>query len=1404
MALQGFDKTYYLGQKLAAVKAASPAQYGSWTTAQFESYLVSVGFTAESHYMSFGWAEGFNPNAYFNRDQYTYAKGVQMAQSGGSYNNVLEAMAAFRAAWPFDAYQHYLMYGASEGIDPSNSFDESAYLADKLADLQASSAATWGTRDVAYLRGYLAANGFTALTHYLAFGATEGNGGPYPVASLATLTNSTDIFTANVFNAGQVWSPGGDDRINALQDEDQLTGIGTNPTLNATLGNANDNGAGIITPHFAGIEVVNVAFTGSGAAAVFALDVQDATGLTDAINITRVSQAINFAEVGNIMNSVTEMSLTNTNSNQAGVVEFSYNPGALSGLNSSTMILNNVAVAALNIGQNTSGIGAIGVGTAGYETLAIQSNVAPNTIGTLNVPMDTGTAGAITITGSQNLTLATNLNITNAGLVEGVTHGGGIAQPFGRLATIDATGMTGTAALTLNVVAGLLTTGKADTSGVVQNVTITGTANNDTFYLNDTVQAGDSILGGGGTMDRLVVYTGGVTTGTGTVTSVESVDVQTNNAAVTLDFDRMLDTTLTNIRNIGNNGAAAPISADNGGNALVTLNNMSAAVGAALTIQHSTTTNGAIWDTTVQGNLKVSTNAADLVGITIAEGLNADPRFNFTLATNADLPATAATERVESITITDSDSESNTVQLTSFAGHTGTVTLTGGVAGTFINLDVDTAVTAVGALVGASAGAANAAAAAAVVAGVGGATAAQIAAAAAAAGLAGATAATVGQAAENATVTGLKQIGVGGAATDGTLTGVGTNRDTGWVDVAASATVTRLSSAVINAAGEAANVTVRVNTTAANANGGQSITMGSGADTVIFDDISALSATQANAGLTNADTVAGGLGADILVIDGNGINVVLQQSEWDNVSGFETIYLAGNGGGFGYFLQLDNDMIAANGVNGTMITIDNDNDSLVNQSLNQFFVGAANADNIGGNTAVRLDATTLSAATHFTYDGEEGAGATADRFIVNDQNTNGGNIINGGDVTVTVGVDASGVTRQLAGVQSGDVLEVRNTATVTTADLTNVFDVGNIVINNDQAVLQTLNLTLNSTVADALSDSGHTASLTEVEVLTITANDGLMADAAGSALVPTAASRIVLDERGISGAFALTITGDNAFAANDALSMALNLGGAAQTIDLNLGTTDTISIYGLNAAGTDTVAIAIAGAAQTWVFSNATGLATQTFNIQDTEIINLLQSNGTVAAAARVYTASAGADFITGTQLADTIAGLAGADTILAGAGIDNITGGTGADSMSGGAGVDTFNFAVSESVVASAVTWAGAVAAAADTMTFGNGIDIITDFTAGAGGDVINDVGGIAPVTGIGVAIAAGFLAGTTYFLSGNYVAATGVFTITADGVGADTLIVQGEGNNVGTANDSAVLLIGVDSDNLVAGNFA
>lgn len=950
----------------------------------------------------------------------------------------------------------------------------------------------------------------TRIDASYAYSATSNNTSSADLDGLAstadtfTLTHSTDTATANIFNAPQVYTPGGDDRINSLQDEDTLTGTGANPTLTATLGNANDNGATIITPTLNGIETLNAAFTGSGGAffAVTDLDVQDATGLAE-VNITRVSAGTNTAEIANIMNALALMTVTNSNSNQAGGVEFSYTGGALAGANTSRLELQNVQLGALNIGTNTSGVGAaLGVGGQGYEDLTIASNGSPNAIGAMILPMDTGTAGKITLEGSANLTIGTTFSITNpgSGLAEGVGHGGGISGNAGRLAAIDASAMTG--ALSINIgsaAAGgmILSTGKAGTSGVAQDVTITGTQSDDAFWLNDVVGKGDVINGSDGN-DTLVVLAGGVTGGL--VNKVESIDVQMDDANVTLNFDNIPDATLVGVRNASNKAVGATFVSNDAANLTATLQNLTAAQAGGLVVSHGTTFNNDVsaadTDLTVQALLKSDAGASDTVGVTLQDGANADVRFNFVLDNlNA---TTGVRQAIENVTFTDNDTESNSVLLPNFAKHTGTVTYKGGDAGDFFSLDLDTALVDV-------------------------------------------TAVTTGATADK----GETQQGLLGLATDheyATNANAGNASDfkAGNIfDVGALATQVRLGAAKVDASAAVSDVVVRVSTNAASVVGAQEILMGSGNDTVIFDLLN-----DTTAGLTISDTVKGGDGAgDTLVIDGDGILIQIGASEWTNVSGFENLRLVGNGvaaagdlyGLNNYNITLTNDFIGANG--SGMLNILSDND------VNNDTAKAVNTATTGVEGGVTIDATTLDANHHFTFNGEEDGTGYVDRFILSDANVNGMNVIDGG------AVDNTPVTW----IANTDILEVRNKSTVTVGDLANIKNVGIIAATNDAVIAQTMKLQLNDTVVDNLVDSYHTSTAIESEMLTVRLNDVL--DIAG----PVGGMALDLDVSQLTSRSAVNVTLDAAV-------------GAVDKITLGYGVT---TVNNWTAAGTDFIVVDI-------------------------------------------------------------------------------------------------------------------------------------------------------------------------------------------------------------------------------------
>ncbi len=1011
------------------------------------------------------------------------------------------------------------------------------------------------------------------------------------------LTNETDIVSAHNFTSGLVYTPGGDDRINALQDEDILTGIGDAATLTATLGNANDNGSNVITPGLINIATVNAAFTGSGFGAVNGLDLQDATGL-HTINVTRVSESIDNAEIGNIQDaSVSELSLSNTNANQAGTVEFSYAAGVLAGDNTVSLELDNVQLGTLNIGQNTSGINGLGVSLEGYENVTLVSNGGANTVGTLNLPMDTGTAGSLIIEGGGDLTIGGKANVVNAAnntLVEVkdlYTAGSGIAQAGGRIAAIDASSFAGNLTLVLD---NILDVGKADTSGADQNVTVTGGIGDDTFVLYDAVQAGDSISGGDGN-DTLLFYSG--STLDSLATGIENAGIYADGSIaagqVSVDFDNLTEVSAVTVRNISSDVDLAGFGGDfvleNSADAAVnvTLTDMSATQATGITMQHSTTGNNQIQNTTLTTAVKTDT-ANDTLGVTIADGNNVDPRFNFSIVTA--IPGNAST--IENVTLTDSDTESNSVELTNFATHTGTITLAGGEVGDFINLDVDTAG---GDVTGIYDGGTNILPA--------------------------------------PVDYGQIQQGFLGINTDGTAAPAGFVPQTQDVtaghffDVSGVASQVRLGAATIDASAEEANVILRVSTNAASAVGAQTITTGSGNDHVIFDNLN-----DTRAGLTISDHVTGGEGDDTLVIDGTGVRISLGASEWTNVNGFETLQIVGTSsapvstllGQNAYNLTLTNDLIQSNG--SGMIHIINDNDANNDQSGTTTATQYLNTAGTAQESGVTLDARTLNAANHFTYNGEEGDigvfSGTADRFMFSDANINGGNVIDGG------ALDNLSDTNSIA---NGDVMEVRNTATVTAGDMQGLSNIGTIAGVNDQAVAQTLDLELTDSVIDALVDSYHAASTTEIETVFVRLNDAL------DIAAPVAGMGLTLDAKAMTFKTSADVTLDGAYATNDIITLGSGfltvnnfVIGGQDRIELSVskfGLTLDADDVGLNANtdfgvdGTNVLFGAVAAAATDRIIIDDTGVDTNIYFDSDgngagaqVQIASIVGGTGLVAA----------------------------------------------------------------------------------------------------------------------------------------------------------------------------------------------
>jgi Ca2+-binding RTX toxin-like protein len=177
---------------------------------------------------------------------------------------------------------------------------------------------------------------------------------------------------------------------------------------------------------------------------------------------------------------------------------------------------------------------------------------------------------------------------------------------------------------------------------------------------------------------------------------------------------------------------------------------------------------------------------------------------------------------------------------------------------------------------------------------------------------------------------------------------------------------------------------------------------------------------------------------------------------------------------------------------------------------------------------------------------------------------------------------------------------------------------------------------------------------------------------------------------------------------------------------------------------------------------------------------------------------------LTGNSNNETLTGGALNDTIDGGAGNDSLVGGLGADSfiLTGG-GVDTVvGGTAGDSLIASADTLATTIAAG-NTLTFANGLDIITGF----GSTDILDVAtaSVAPTNLVGATAATALVSNTSYVLYGNYNATTKVFTVAAtfDSVASpDALVAVGNGTLTAITTTGYVLLDDLTAL-LASGNF-
>lgn len=158
--------------------------------------------------------------------------GTTAAELGISNENDL---AAFISNAGMTLEQHYLQAGRAEGLTPNVYFNESEYLACKLAQLQETpaTAGDWAGKGINALRDLFSSMGMSAVEHYESFGAFE-------TRADGTLLNPSNAFDANAYMQAklhqlQATDPGTYGSMSTAELVQTFQGLGFTPAAHADM-----------------------------------------------------------------------------------------------------------------------------------------------------------------------------------------------------------------------------------------------------------------------------------------------------------------------------------------------------------------------------------------------------------------------------------------------------------------------------------------------------------------------------------------------------------------------------------------------------------------------------------------------------------------------------------------------------------------------------------------------------------------------------------------------------------------------------------------------------------------------------------------------------------------------------------------------------------------------------------------------------------------------------------------------------------------------------------------------------------------------------------------------------------------------------------------------------------------
>ena len=447
-----FDVKFYMASKLAQIQKADPT--GEWTAEKLQAAFDAAGFTGDegayNHYNAYSLAEGTSPSQYLDSAVYLAGKLQQMQKTDATYT-MEQLVKAFQDAG-LTVGEHYTQFGAAEGVNPSNEFDDAKYMASKLEELQKTDPDHgWTAEEVQ--KAFTDA-GLTPLDHYLLYGKDEGVT-PTPVAEPIKPVNPGTSFTLTTAV----------ETVTGTAADDTFVGVASALSSEGTL-NAGDQIDG-----GAGNDTLTVDMKGS---------FNGFTGDGKMVNVENVELTNN-----------TTIPTTFSAAGVTGVETYT--------LKSSDVAINLSNVAAAGITVNVEGLKS-GNTTIGFTADAVKGTADAMTLGLNGVGTEkVGTTAAQYVTptaeGIENLTVkATGDNYVNlsAAATKGITTSGAgtlnVEAINSSVKTFDASAAAGAV--------------KANLSGATLSA-VKGGAGDDTFTV--TKLASTTTLAGGEGNDTLIL-----------------------------------------------------------------------------------------------------------------------------------------------------------------------------------------------------------------------------------------------------------------------------------------------------------------------------------------------------------------------------------------------------------------------------------------------------------------------------------------------------------------------------------------------------------------------------------------------------------------------------------------------------------------------------------------------------------------------------------------------------------------------------------------------------------------------------------------------------------------------------------------------------------------------------------